>query len=392
MKSKNRLFCILVFFVSMTLVGSGLSRTLAAQDNRWTLSPEPVVQIGVDIGDPSYEFHRIAGAVRLTDRRIVVADGGSCELRYYDPAGRFLKSVGGEGGGPEEFQRIWRIYLLAGDTIATFDSSRRRVATFDQDGQYTGAIPVVPAAGIPRPNVQFFFEDGGMLGYGYEPSPHRPGLWTREYHLIRYTADGMDTKYLGAFPGWEMVIVAAGGPGTTRQPALFGNRAYFAAGSDHFYHLWTGDNVINKYSQDGELVGVLQADRAPRRITTRDVSSARRELLGKAHIPELREVYEAVIEQSPTPEFLPVFGWPIGEPKYRPLYVDEVGNLWLLNFELEPEESLTWTVLTEDGEHIFDVAVPREFRPFQIGDDFVIGLVTDESDIEYVRMYELVKR
>ena len=69
----------------------------------WRLSPEPVVDIGGGETEEQQLF-RVAGALRLGNDRIAIADGGSMELRFYDSNGGHEKSVGGRGEGPGEFQ------------------------------------------------------------------------------------------------------------------------------------------------------------------------------------------------------------------------------------------------------------------------------------------------
>jgi hypothetical protein len=69
------------------------------------LSLSPALVIGTR-PEPSYELSRVAGAARLSDGRIVIADGGSLQLRFFDSQGVFSNAVGGPGEGPGEFRRI----------------------------------------------------------------------------------------------------------------------------------------------------------------------------------------------------------------------------------------------------------------------------------------------
>jgi hypothetical protein len=54
----------------------------------------PWVTVGSHSGDAPYLFTGIAGATRLSDGRIAVADGGTAEIRLFDSAGRFLAKTG----------------------------------------------------------------------------------------------------------------------------------------------------------------------------------------------------------------------------------------------------------------------------------------------------------
>src|SRR5688572_2268538 len=72
----------------------------------WRVQAEPAVTIGVVEGAPEYQLFRVRHALRLEDGAIVVADGGSREIRFYDSAGRHIRSIGGDGEGPGEFRVI----------------------------------------------------------------------------------------------------------------------------------------------------------------------------------------------------------------------------------------------------------------------------------------------
>lgn len=59
----------------------------------WRIAAEPEVEIGVLEGEAPYQLYRVRDAVRLPDGRIVIANGGSNELRYFAPDGRWLGTV-----------------------------------------------------------------------------------------------------------------------------------------------------------------------------------------------------------------------------------------------------------------------------------------------------------
>ena len=64
----------------------------------WRFSDEPTLSIGVEDGDPNYQFFRVLSAVRLADQTVVVANTGTGHLRFYDPDGRYVARAGGRGG------------------------------------------------------------------------------------------------------------------------------------------------------------------------------------------------------------------------------------------------------------------------------------------------------
>ena len=56
----------------------------------WRLSASAKLDIGVVEGDDEYQFFEITGAVELGDGRIVVANSGTGELRFFDASGSFI--------------------------------------------------------------------------------------------------------------------------------------------------------------------------------------------------------------------------------------------------------------------------------------------------------------
>src|SRR5690606_28349256 len=100
------------------------------------LNPEPILTIGEMEGAEEYEFHNVNHATRLSDGTLVVANGGSLELRFYDSTGRHIRSAGRRGSGPGEFEAITYLRSLAGDTLLVHDARNRRVTLFAADGAY----------------------------------------------------------------------------------------------------------------------------------------------------------------------------------------------------------------------------------------------------------------
>lgn len=117
----------------------------------WELSETPVASIGVVEGDPMYQLFRANSAVRLDDGRIVVANTGTGELRFFDPAGRFLFKAGRRGGGPGEFRLLWRVYRHGSDSLLAYDQAGGRITVFDANGDFVRTTRLEPSAGSEFP-------------------------------------------------------------------------------------------------------------------------------------------------------------------------------------------------------------------------------------------------
>ena len=107
----------------------------------WRLGTEPTLTIGAVTGDLNYLFQGISHVLRLEDGTIVVADRGANELRLFDAAGGFIRSLGGPGEGPGEFQLLNEVWTR-GDTILVSDNIQSRISVFGRGGDVLETIPV----------------------------------------------------------------------------------------------------------------------------------------------------------------------------------------------------------------------------------------------------------
>jgi hypothetical protein len=102
----------------------------------WRLAATPEVVIGGTGVAPEYDLFQANSAVRLPDGRIMIANSGSSELRFYDAEGRHHESVGRKGGGPGEFENLGWVARYGSDSLLAWDSRLRRLSVFDLDGRF----------------------------------------------------------------------------------------------------------------------------------------------------------------------------------------------------------------------------------------------------------------
>lgn len=75
----------------------------------------------------------------LTNDKIIVIHDNICSL--FDLSGRFIRTVGSKGQGPEEYLYIEDIYV-SGDLIKIFDASSHRLITYKQSGEFVEALKI----------------------------------------------------------------------------------------------------------------------------------------------------------------------------------------------------------------------------------------------------------
>jgi hypothetical protein len=350
----------------------------------WRLSDRPLLDIGA-LEEPDYQLFRVAGAVRLSDGRIVVANSGTSELRFYDASGRHLSSAGREGAGPGEFQGLWRIWALPGDTLLAYDFRLRRVSLFDPNGAFVRSFQLQPlTGGQASASVVGAFADGSLLVAArtavFTPGA-RSGLRRDSTLYLRSDREGALADSLGWFPGPEWYVKAdeRSLSATTR---AFGRQPVAAASAASFYFGSSDTYEIARYDTAGALTALIRRAYQNPPVTDADIARWIEERLENFKDASQRSFWERVYAEMPVPETMPA---------YEALLVDAEGNLWVEEYRRPGDERPRWTVFDPDGVMLGVVEFPERFRVYQIGADFVLGRWRDELDVEHVQLYELIK-
>ncbi len=355
----------------------------------WRFADAPSLDIGVFEGDPEYQLFRVRGAVRLSDGRIVVANSGTHELRYFGADGTYEQATGSEGGGPGEFKRISVLRRSAGDSVITYDSSNRRVSLFDPAGEFARSFTVEASQGFA-----FFRErlsDGTFVMSSMEfGSGGRDGRFRDTATWVRHAAEGGVLDTIHRFADMEMFMRQSDG-NVMIMGVPFGRSTLAAARGTHLL-IGTGETFeIREYDETGALVGIIRSLRDPIPLTDADIDHYIRTDIDRTE-EENRSEARKTWKDFPFPDLM---------MPYANFRMDSAGNLWIevhadaaartaSQYE-RASYAAQWHVFDPDGQWLGVVEAPAGFRPTDIGADYVLGTWLDELDVEHVQMYELVK-
>lgn len=352
-----------------------------APDTRlgWRIGEAPTLSIGTFEGDPAYELYQVRDASRLSDGRIVVANAGSSELRVFDASGTHLASWGGLGEGPGEFGDFaapWSVEYWPGDSIAAADMYERRVSVFAAHGAHGRTF------GLEDPYYRLIgvLPDGKMF-LGTVPSfiagTMATGMVRRELEYAIAAPDGSVHVALGTYPASEWYIFAEGGMAVYPQP--FRHSAIAGVWGDLIVNSSNDLYEIRAYAADGALARIVR-----RKHDLRSPTQAE-------HDAHLDELYADRTEQERARALAELEDMPLLEafPAFSRVMTDSRGYLWVEDYRLPGEPVPAWTVFDAEGRVQGLMDIPTGLSVFEIGEDYILGRVTDDLEIERVQLWPL---
>lgn len=343
----------------------------------WEISAAPLLEIGVAEGDSLYQFFRVTGVRRLSDGRIVVANLGTSQLRFYDTDGRFLKAVGGRGGGPGEFRSLSRLEVVE-DSLLAVDYVLNRVQVFTSDGNYVRAV-ALNAYNLGLSMIMGVFADGSMLLEAGTTEDAQFVAGVNETNTTYYSIDASGTSVdtVGRFFSAEHYVEPQG-DGYTSFGMPFGRSSATAVADSSFYYADGSAVSIAQYSARGELTRIFRHPTAPVGVTAADRDRVI-EYLDEDVLRQLRNTFR----KMPLPASMPAVG---------ALLVDSKGNIWVGKYRSRfLGAARCWWIFAAAGQLLGSRCFPQGFTVHQIGSNFILGVSTDGLGVERVTLYGLIR-
>jgi hypothetical protein len=351
----------------------------------WRIDAAPEPAIGLVDGPPELQLFRVTGALRLDDGRIVVANSGTSELRFYDTHGSHLHTAGGRGEGPGEFTGPIQLFRWGADSLVAWDGQLLRISVFSNDGAFARAFPVARPDPRASPRPAGIFDDGTVFirtGRVFSSGDVTPGISRDSSALYRLRLDGTVLDTLGVFPGSEsFVTILDGGFMVDGVPfsgslaaAIHGNRVFIGRGDTFEFEV---------RANDGTLLRIVRLARANAPVTPEDIDAYRRQRLEGIDEDGIRQLLETELANTPFPEWM---------PPYAGLFVDALGNVWIEAHQGPGQTGpAPWLIFDADGRLLGEIPGIDRFFPYDVGDDYILGRRLDELDVERVELYRIRK-
>ena len=367
-------FAILLFLC--TQIGVPTPRLSALQALRSEATTRTDARIDsvplISIGDnPDEPLYGVIAAVFHGDT-LILAEQSTNTLRYYDrTTGELLRTVGGRGEGPGEYEGLGFMQSVGG-RLYTYDFRAYRLTVMDMSGAVERTVGIVPGATYQFPNVRGIFPDGSILVSAtlrdFENTARSP-MVRRDTHILgRHDSMGNHVDSLGTYLGAEYLVepYGRGGEAIPRWLVPFRRSNHAGVAGEGYYVLDNMDPVIQVFDRAGEFRHALEPDVGPVSVTREDVGRFR----------------QADDLNREPPEFYPY---------YRSVHA-VAGTLWVLHHERPQDVGYRWTVFSHEGEMVGSVTASEPLWVLAVDADIAVVARRDELGVETVELRRIVDR
>ena len=312
------------------------------------------------------------------------------KVKVFSPAGEFLRSWGGEGEGPGDFDGTLGM-ALARDTVAV--TSGERVQFFDLGGRLLSSV----WTGGRTSGYSAFRIRSTDLGWVVEARPRRirldptpPPQLPREVRYLNPGTGGLGEPIATYLQQPDGVQLASGqrvsrafyrtiGHGVDRKGDV-----YLPLGLDH---------EVSVYGADGALSRVVRMEVEPVPVTDAMLEELRREMVANCQRNAMwrrrcerqryvEEIVPATIAHAH--ERVPVIGHILVAPD---------GHLLISRRDLSETRASgdprPHDLVSPEGRFVGRIEIPVNFRPLRVRGRNILGSWTDEFGVRYVVKYRV---
>ncbi len=355
----------------------------------------PSLILGTAFGTEDESFSGDIDATILSDGRVVVADGGARQLKFFGKDGEPLVIVGGRGGGPGEFLFLSQVSSGVGDTI--FAGDWRQISRFSPDGAFIDRIELdhgevqghLPPGQV-RSGIELI-EDAGLIfisttgagnpagEQGISPPASQAGIvrFPTAYQFVSFDFRSWDSYGGGLGP--ESIS-----PASIKDRQVPGIVPFLAqtvhAPSKDGRFLALGDSrsgTINLLSRGGQIEGTFThlAERAP-------LSRSQRMAWVEWFVPNRYRFEE--LERNWVGVDLPE-----EPPAFSSIRVDSQDFIWVLDYDWPRSGKKRVICYDPAGNVVGEFHLEGVSKLLEIEENQLVGLGFDEFDVPKVLVFSI---
>lgn len=296
----------------------------------------------------------------LPNGNFVVLDGQAKEIMVFSPEGALVRTIGGEGEGPEEIKGASELEVTADGQVWVLDFGNRRITRWSSDGETLGSARLDDVLGPPSGWPHELVINGA--GVFLKTSQFMPGKPIRIFRISQDLEGISDT--LAVFvpaddgPSCQFCAISVSPSG----------RVYGPVGDT--------SSVVSELGPRGGQVSTVRLPGIPA-VRRSEVELDRlRDAMAQLPVPE-----GVAVPEPQFPPFKPRFG-------RHAIGFGPNGDTWLAP-KVEEGAPTTFYRFDQDGSFISSEAVEHHLHGFKLRGSRLLGIGETEFGEPVVRVYEL---
>jgi hypothetical protein len=352
-----------------------LPLSIAGAQSEWAVSPRPIVDVtGVDAGG-NVVFQNLAGATRLANGNLLVADKGSTSIRLIGADGKLIEAVGRQGSGPGEY-RLIAAASPCGDSLLVWAVEKTVMVGASGAAAREFALPsdgsrMAPGLRVScAPNGNFVYLSQPLAR---EEAPN--GLMRMKGAVVATDRAGKVLSHVDSIPAGLWMRVGGGAfpvpLAPTTSAVTLGDR--IAIGVADSARIW----II---APDGKR-STITVPSTPRAPTDQEMAGAIEDVADMAPVP-LRPRLLPELQKATKPAMLPAYFGLFGDPD---------GVLWVQ--QTPPGARRTdLLAMAPDGRVLARAIIPMAVTILEIGREHILASYDDANDEAHLAVFSLRKR
>lgn len=337
------------------------------------------IRIGTAHGDVAYQFASIADLEVDMAGRIYVLDRQYGQIKVYGRDGGHIRTMGGVGRGPGEFQTPTALAWGPDSAIWVMDRGRPGIVVLDREGRELSSYPQPAHRGHVRPG-QFAVDAGGRVYSALNLSLR--GVFPR-YGITRFDTSGQEEVDTIRLPEHEVAVWTVeerrsdGGSSMSVVVPYTPTPLWQLDGEANLWFAMSDEYRVVQIGPNGDTLRVVERDVSPQEVSTEERDAAIRGLQSFAERGGRVDPSEI----------------PTKKPLLRLFVVDDEGYVWIqsvttekrpISIASEPGVRSVFDVFDPEGRFVAHAAVEVPGQLMKIRGGALYLVTTDEHRVPYV--------
>ncbi|MCY4674197.1 MAG: 6-bladed beta-propeller [Bacteroidetes bacterium] len=333
-----------------------------------------VFRVGAAESDSAVVFGDIEDIGVNSDGHLLVADDDASVIYVFSESGDSLRTFGGPGLGPGEFESIRDMDIGPGDSVFVWDGRRGRLLIFEPETfQFSYDIEVKLSDDDRYASGLTLISDDLLLmrfSWSYSLSADEDEHTFNTLQFVSRDGRPVGEPVLRMPVTRDLLFRTESGIGLVLLP--FSRRSSAKPGPDGtFYYGWSDSISFDVYSASGDLLRTVRYGHEAIPVTQQELNEWMQN--------KSEEAKQVVRREADIPKT---------KPAYSTFTVSDEGQIWVQHTPASDSLDVPWTVLGLDNQPVFRLELPPDVTVRVVKGNRVYATAKLEDGAPYVIAYE----